>query len=879
MRNFDNMKMNDCKRQRFVGLIAFLFPVFLFAQSQYDYMDDSAVAGGVDRALNGIIIIVLLVIAAIVLLFLLNGIFNLYYWFNPKAEPSYKRAVAKQEYERKHEEYVQEQRKNAHPNAVDIGLSVKWASFNVGAYKPSDIGPLFRWAENRPSIVGCSQHKKIKEDVIVGSNGNVGGDERYDAATKMYGSNWRLPTDKECQELIDNCKWEPKVVDGIEGRLVIGKNGNSLFLPFNQINSDTDKYESARYWTSIPLLEEEGAKVLRFGGNSKSPAEISSTTLIHCMYSIRPVFTSVTKDDTDKQMKSETQKAYARILDNNYSLSDNDIDYKFYQEQCVIRENEKDLKGISHFYYLNLIDGKYLRDEHNVIYSLDGKRLLEGSHCNCKVYRIKEGTEFVCDNAFDMNFFDCIRGKKNNCEKIILPSTLLYFSPSAVREGCTMESLSSNYNIINDLLIDTRTKCVVKCLNRFVQKVEIYEPIEIIGERAFFDCEVLQEVVLPNSIRIIGDSAFSHCIMLRAINLPDSIRIIGDSAFSLCKALRICRLPQNIYVIGDFAFHSCVIENVVLPNSIKSIGVEPFSKDTTIMTSESSRYVVANSLLIDSFNKELIQLVDPSVKKVTIPDDIIKIRHCAFSDRDIESIIIPLSVKELGSGLFSGCKYLEDVQLYCDIERLPNSTFSSCSSLTSFKVPKSIKSIGFYAFSWCKNLQTVELNQGLRIIGNQAFEGCVKLVSLNIPESIEKIGSGSGCCFSECGNLKELCYDARDAEITGLPSSISMLTIGSNVVKLPQKFLTKNSELISLTIPDNVQRIEKDCIVDCSNLREISILSKHIVIEKGWIRDCKGLRTIRIHANTYEELLPQIPKEKNIKIKKIYDHQFLFFKW
>ena len=51
------------------------------------------------------------------------------------------------------------------------------------------------------------------------------------------------------------------------------------------------------------------------------------------------------------------------------------------------------------------------------------------------------------------------------------------------------------------------------------------------------------------------------------------------------------------------------------------------------------------------------------------------------------------------------------------------------------------------------------------------------------------------------------------------------------------------------------------------------------MIEEGWIRNCKNIRTIRIHINVHERIYPLMPKEQNIEGKKIYDHQFLFFKW
>ena len=172
--------------KRFVLLIISVFTqILLVAQTQFDYMDDDAVAGGADKALNGIIIIAVLVIAAIVLLFIISALLNVYYWFNPKADPNYKRLLAKQEQERKHEEYVKGKRRHAFPNAVDIGLSVKWASFNLGAYKPSDVGSMFYWAENQSSTIGYPKYCKINIDVI----GDIAGDEKYDAATNMLGRN------------------------------------------------------------------------------------------------------------------------------------------------------------------------------------------------------------------------------------------------------------------------------------------------------------------------------------------------------------------------------------------------------------------------------------------------------------------------------------------------------------------------------------------------------------------------------------------------------------------------------------------------------------------------------------------------------------------
>lgn len=391
----------------FLFIISVFTQIILVAQTQYDYMDGDAVAGGANRALNGIIIMAVLVIAAIVLLFVIGGILNVYYWFNPKADPNYKRLLAKQEQERKHEEYVKEQRKKAFPNAVDIGLSVKWASFNLGAYKPADVGSMFYWAENQSSTKGNPKYSKVKVDVI----GDIAGDDKYDAATNMLGRNWRLPTEEECRELLNNCKWETKIIDGIEGRLVTGPNGNSIFLPFNQKDIKSRKYVSGHYWTSTPHYGSGSANDLRFGENCKQPAEICSATACGCLFGIRPIYTTVTRAMSDMQKVIETKKAYDQILKEDPRLTNTECDYKYYQEQCVIREDEKDQRIIP-CGNVCFVEDKILRDEHGIIYSLDGKRLLEGRDCDCKTYRIKEGTEFVCNDAFSTNAWEYLFFKK-----------------------------------------------------------------------------------------------------------------------------------------------------------------------------------------------------------------------------------------------------------------------------------------------------------------------------------------------------------------------------------------------------------------------------------------------------------------------------------
>lgn len=113
---------------------------------------------------------------------------------------------------------------------VDLGLSVLWATCNIGANTPHERGDFFSWGEvETKSIFSHETYKYDKMDVRdIGKN--ISGSS-YDAATTIWAKNWRMPTLKEMRELINKCKWEETTIQGHKGYKIIGNNGNSIFLP------------------------------------------------------------------------------------------------------------------------------------------------------------------------------------------------------------------------------------------------------------------------------------------------------------------------------------------------------------------------------------------------------------------------------------------------------------------------------------------------------------------------------------------------------------------------------------------------------------------------------------------------------------------------
>ena len=148
---------------------------------------------------------------------------------------------------------------------VDLGLSVKWATCNIGADSAWNGGAYFEWGEVEPRQWGDSKENKYcayfsditKYCTIAkyGYNGLVDDkiilDAEDDAATINWGGRWRMPTKEEFEELCDNCTFELQTLNGKIGYKVIGKNGNFIFLPMPDFEEGEAMWvRVGRYWSS-----------------------------------------------------------------------------------------------------------------------------------------------------------------------------------------------------------------------------------------------------------------------------------------------------------------------------------------------------------------------------------------------------------------------------------------------------------------------------------------------------------------------------------------------------------------------------------------------------------------------------------------------------
>ncbi|MBO7415309.1 MAG: hypothetical protein J6T18_06405 [Bacteroidaceae bacterium] len=191
---------------------------------------------------------------------------------------------------------------------VDLGLSVKWATCNVGASSPSAYGDYYAWGEtstkssytvenyrfrtsgNSWDNVKLSKYNTQSDRGIVDNRSTL--ELSDDVASQKWGGSWRMPTYEEFDELLDKCTWEWTTLNGVGGYRVTseipGYTDRSIFLPAAGCRDDTSLFDagsSGYYWsgslyTDYPYLAwdlgfdsdyHDASGYYRYGGLSVRP--------------------------------------------------------------------------------------------------------------------------------------------------------------------------------------------------------------------------------------------------------------------------------------------------------------------------------------------------------------------------------------------------------------------------------------------------------------------------------------------------------------------------------------------------------------------------------------------------------------------------------
>ena len=223
---------------------------------------------------------------------------------------------------------------------------------------------------------------------------------------------------------------------------------------------------------------------------------------------------------------------------------------------------------------------------------------------------------------------------------------------------------------------------------------------------------------------------------------------------------------------------------------------------------------------------------------------ITQIDRCAFNEcEELNSIIIPNTVKSIGNKAFCHCHSLSHVQLPSTLDSIQEQTFYLCESLRSIQFPESLEYIGPFAFflsgikeldfignvkldEWafaeCHYLEIATLPEGMDTISRNLFSLCGGLSSISIPQSVKVIG---GAAF-ENTNLSVVSFPDSLISIENGAFSYTPLTS----IELPNSLQYLSgfsfcSQLTEVVIPESVVELGSWAFGGCSNLKTITCLA------------------------------------------------------
>ncbi len=376
---------------------------------------------------------------------------------------------------------------------------------------------------------------------------------------------------------------------------------------------------------------------------------------------------------------------------------------------------------------------------------------------------------------------------------------------------------------------------------RALESIELPDGVESIGNQAFEGCESLQHIHVPYEAKRIGDSVFSGSGIIQ-IAITGNVVRIPDRAFANCNSLQNVIMLDGIVTIGEAAFEGCEsLQMVEIPQGIKTIGNEAFSKCMALQSIE----------LPDSLEEIGYRAFEQSgITEITIPGRVSLLANEAFANMDfLQSVTLAEGMETISDSPFVGCEALRTVNLPKSIKTIGNEAFSGCGSLSDVELSDGIEVIGERAFEGCKSLQNVHLPDGLKEIGYRAFAGS-GIAEITIPGNGVQISNEA---FAECKALKEVILAEGMENVVNSMfkgcSSLQNIQMPDSVKVIEEAAFLRCDALENIEWLDGVEEIGARAFSECRALKNVELPDSLAALGEGAFKDCTGLETMRLPSS------------------------------
>ncbi|MBQ8618890.1 MAG: leucine-rich repeat protein [Clostridia bacterium] len=374
--------------------------------------------------------------------------------------------------------------------------------------------------------------------------------------------------------------------------------------------------------------------------------------------------------------------------------------------------------------------------------------------------------------------------------------------------------------------------------------VTVPDGVKVIGNAAFQDNQLLEEISLPKGIELIEQQAFAGCHALRRVNLPMSLKKIDCYGFSWCDSLHQIEIPGGTYV-EEKTFFCTPLDRATLHKRSDgnsglldtklrlAAGLCPFCETGRLIYSADRHNAKCDSCggTLDEEQRRKMKKLDVRNSVLlggeddgflSIPMGIKRIQSRAFDDSFIRGVEIPSSVTEIGVGAFAWCDRMQQVRLPSGLKRIEASCFN-LATIENISIPPATEYIGRHAFSGAA-IRTVLFNDQLKVIGACGFAHAPNLKAVALPEGLEILGAYA---FSNCESLEAVVVPGSVASIeTGTFQNCERLQnviIKEGVTHIGDDAFKECISLQKLVLPDSLLLIGIDAFASCDMLLDVEL--------------------------------------------------------
>ncbi|MGN0783928.1 MAG: leucine-rich repeat domain-containing protein [Christensenellales bacterium] len=264
-------------------------------------------------------------------------------------------------------------------------------------------------------------------------------------------------------------------------------------------------------------------------------------------------------------------------------------------------------------------------------------------------------------------------------------------------------------------------------------KIGFSDGLQTLGRQAFGRCLSLSEVVLPAGLTAIPSGAFYGCSGLLGIIIPQNVTSIGDDAFARCNHLMVVINKSSLNIVAGSADYGYVARYaVVVTDDENAAGKTETDGDFCYYVFGDVVFLMsykgnATELVLDKYKGKSYMIYNNAFSanlnlvKLTIKDGVTEIGYRAFSEcRNLTTVTIGSCVKTISAEAFRDCGRLKEIILNEGVEYIGDQAFQGL-AITSLIIPDSVKEIGSYIVYKSYSLEYVVLGKGIETIGNQAF--------------------------------------------------------------------------------------------------------------------------------------------------------------